>query len=70
MPEILQIGSSEMMYYRWSKKYGAMGAYELNAAEGPGEENQRLRRVVSGFALDKLILTEAAKGSPPAAAQR
>ena len=27
------------------------------------KENQRLRRAVSGLTLDKLILTEAAKGN-------
>jgi hypothetical protein len=33
------------------------------APEGPELQNSRLRRAVSGLALDKLILQEAARGN-------
>ena len=53
----------EQTYYRWRKKYGGMGTDQLKELKRLQKENERLRRAVSDLTLDKLILTEAAKGN-------
>ncbi len=58
-----QIGVSEQTYYRWRKSYGGMGREQLKRLKELEKENARLRRAVSDLTLDKLILTEAAKGN-------
>ncbi len=60
---IRQIGVTEQTYYRWKKKYGGMGAEQLKELKLLQKENERLRRAVSDLTLDKLILSEAAKGN-------
>ena len=60
---VRQIGASEQTYYRWRKLYGGMGRDQLKRLKELEKENQRLRRAVSDLTLDKLILTEAAKGN-------
>ena len=60
---IRQIGVVEQTYYRWRKKYGGMGVGQLKELKRLQKENERLRRAVSDLTLDKLILTEAAKGN-------
>ena len=46
-----------------SKLYGGMQRSQLVRLKELEKENQRLRRAVSDLTLDKLILTEAAKGN-------
>ena len=60
---IRQIGVVEQTYYRWRKQYGGMGVDQLKELKRLQKENHRLRRAVSDLTLDKLILTEAAKGN-------
>ena len=60
---IRQIGVVEQTYYRWRKKYGGMGVDQLKELKRLQKENERLRRAVSDLTLDKLILTEAARGN-------
>jgi transposase len=60
---IRQIGVSEQTSYRWKKKYGGMGAEQLKELKRLQKEKERLRRSVSDLTLDKLILSEAAKGN-------
>ena len=60
---IRQIGVSEVTYYRWRREYGGMRADQLKRLKELEKENQRLRRAVSDLTLDKLILTEAARGN-------
>ena len=60
---IRQIGVVEQTYYRWRKQYGGMGVDQLKELKRLHKENDRLRRAVSDLTLDKLILTEAAKGN-------
>jgi len=60
---IRQIGVVEQTYYRWRRQYGGMGADQLKELKRLQKENERLRRVVSDLTLDKLVLTEAAKGN-------
>ena len=60
---IRQIGVVEQTYYRWRKRYGGMGVDQLKELKRLQKENDRLRHAVSDLTLDKLILTEAAKGN-------
>ena len=60
---VRQIGVRQNTYYRWRKLYGGMGRDQLKRLKELEKENQRLRRAVSDLTLDKLILTEAAKGN-------
>ncbi len=60
---VRQIGVTQQTYYRWRKLYGGMGRVQLKRLKDLEKENQRLRRAVSDLTLDKLILTEAAKGN-------
>ena len=59
---IRQIGVTEQTYYRWRKKYGGMGTEQLKELKRLQKENERLRRAVSDLALDKPIVSEAARG--------
>lgn len=60
---IRQIAVTEQTYYRWRKKYGGMGTEQLKELKRLQKENDHLRRAVSDLPLDKLILTEAARGN-------
>ena len=60
---VRQIGVTQQTFYRWRKLYGGMRRSQLARLKELEKENQRLRRAVSDLTLDKLILTEAAKGN-------
>ncbi len=60
---IRQIGVTEVTYYRWRREYGGMKTDQLKRLKELARENQRLRRAVSDLTLDKVILTEAARGA-------
>ena len=60
---IRQVQITEQTYYRWRKQYGGMGTDQLKELKRLQKENERLRRAVSDLTLDKLILSEAAKGN-------
>jgi transposase-like protein len=60
---VRQIGVSELTYYRWRKQYGGMSRDQLRQLKELQKENERLRKAVSDLTLDKLILTEAARGN-------
>ena len=60
---IRTVSITEQTYYRWRKQYGGMGTDHLKELKRLQRENERLRRAVSDLTLDKLILTEAAKGN-------
>lgn len=60
---VRQIGVTVQTYYRWRKEYGGMNPDQLKRLKELEVENQRLRRAVSDLTLDKLILTEAARGN-------
>ena len=60
---IRQIGVSEVTYYRWRQEYGGLKIDQVKRLKELELENNRLRRAVSDLTLDKLILTEAAKGN-------
>ncbi|WP_406870279.1 IS3 family transposase [Thioclava sp. 'Guangxiensis'] len=59
---VRQIGVTQQTYYRWRREFGGMNRNQLKRLKELEQENTRLRRVVSDLTLDKLILTEAAKG--------
>ena len=60
---VREVSIIEQTYYRWRKQYGGMGTDQLKELKRLEKENERLRRAVSDLTLDKLILTEAAKGN-------
>ncbi|KHQ53967.1 transposase [Ruegeria sp. PBVC088] len=60
---VRQIGVTQQRFYRWRKLYGGMQRSQLARLKELEKENQRLRRAVSDLTLDKLIVTEAAKGN-------
>jgi putative transposase len=60
---IRQVRITEQTYYRWQKQYGGMGTDQLKELKRLQKENERLRKAVSDLTLDKLILSEAAKGN-------
>ena len=60
---VREVSIIEQTYYRWRKQYGGMGTDQLKELKRLQKENERLRQAVSDLTLDKLILTEAAKGN-------
>lgn len=62
-PAIRQFGVSELTFYRWRKQYGGMSRDQLRQLKEFHKENERLSKAVAGLTLDKLILTEAARGN-------
>ncbi len=60
---VRQIGVTQQTYYRWRKEYGGMSRDQLKRLKELETENTRLRRAVSDLTLDKMILTEAARGT-------
>ncbi len=60
---IREIGVVEQTYYRWRKHYGGMGRDQVKELKPLQKENERLRRAVSDLTLEKLILSEAARGN-------
>jgi putative transposase len=60
---IREVRITEQTYYRWRKQYGGMGTDQLRELKRLRQENERLRKAVSDLTLDKLILSEAARGN-------
>jgi transposase-like protein len=60
---IRQIGVSEVTYYRWRREFGGLKSDQVKRLKDLELENSRLRKAVSDLTLDKLILTEAARGN-------
>ena len=57
------IAVTETTYFRWRAEYGGMKNDQVKRLKALELENSRLRRAVSELTLDKLILTEAARGN-------
>jgi len=57
------IAVTEMTYFRWRSEYGGMKSDQVKRLKELELENARLRRAVSDLTLDKLILSEAARGN-------
>ena len=60
---IREIGVVEQTFYRRRKQYGGMGRDQVKELKRLQKENDRLRRAISDLTLDKLILSEAARGN-------
>ena len=60
---VRQIGVTQQTYYRWRRQYGGMSRDQLKRLKELEKENQRLRKAISDLTLDKMILTEAARGN-------
>ncbi|GAB0120102.1 transposase [Acidisoma sp. 7E03] len=57
------IAVTETTYFRWRAEYGGMKSDQVKRLKELEIENARLRRAVSDLTLDKLILSEAARGN-------
>ena len=57
------IAVTETTYFRWRAEFGGMKSDQVKRLKELELENARLRRPVSDLTLDKLILTEAARGN-------
>ena len=57
------IAVTETTYFRWRSEYGGMKTDQVKRLKALEVENARLRRAVSDLKLDKLILSEAARGN-------
>jgi len=60
---VKSIAVTETTYFRWRAEYGGMKSEQVRRLKELEIENARLRRAVSDLTLDKLILTEAARGN-------
>jgi len=64
IPDVVRtIGVTQVTYYRWRREFGGLQLDQVKRMKELEVENQRLRKAVSDLTLDKLILTEAAKGN-------
>ena len=60
---VRQIGVTDVTYYRWRQEYGGLKTDQVKRLKELEAENTRLRKAVSDLTLDKMILSEAAKGN-------
>lgn len=60
---VRHIDGTQQTYYRWRREYGGMSRDQLKRLKELEQENALLRRAVSDLTLDKLILSEAARGN-------
>ena len=60
---VRSIGVTDVTYYRWRSEFGGLKTDQIKRMKDLELENQRLRKAVSDLTLDKLILSEAAKGN-------
>ena len=64
IPEVVRtLGVTQVTYYRWRREFGGLQTDQVKRMKDLELENQRLRKAVSDLTLDKLILSEAAKGN-------
>jgi len=60
---VRSIGVTDVTYYRGRSEFGGLKTDQVKRMKDLELENQRLRKAVSDLTLDKLILSEAAKGN-------
>ena len=53
-----QVGISEQTFYRWKKVYGGMPPSEARELKQLRDENTKLKRLVAGLSLDKVMLQD------------
>jgi transposase len=54
---------TEKTYYRWRKEYGGLQLDQVRRLKALELENSRLKKAVADLTVDKMILSEAAKGN-------
>jgi putative transposase len=57
------IGVTQTTYHRWRREFGGLKLDQVKRLKELEAENQRLRRAVADLTLDKVILSEAARGN-------
>ncbi|KTR08326.1 transposase [Aureimonas ureilytica] len=60
---VRSIGVTEVTYYRWRREFGDLKVDQVKRLKDLETENQRLRKALADLTLDKLILSEAARGT-------
>ena len=60
---IRSIGVAEVTYHRWRNEFGGLKLDQVRRLKELEQENARLRRAVSDLTLDKMILSEAMRGT-------
>lgn len=64
IPDVVRtLGVTQVTYYRWRREFGGLQTDQVKRMKDLELENLRLRKAVSDLTLDKLILSEAAKGN-------
>lgn len=59
VPEISRkMGVTEQTFYRWKKRYAAMGVSELRKLKALEEENKQLKKLAPDLSLDKHMLQD------------
>ena len=53
-----RLGISKQGFYRWKKKFGAMGVAEVRRLKQLEDENAKLKRLVADLSPDKAILQD------------
>jgi len=52
------LGASEMIFYRWKKKFGGPGVTELRRLRQIEEENRKLKQLVVDLSVDRDMLQD------------
>ncbi len=60
---VRSIGVTQFTYSRWRKECGGLKTNQVKRLKELEKENERLRKAVSDLTLEKLILSEAARGN-------
>ena len=56
-----KLSVTEQTFYRWKRKYGALGVAELRRLKELEQENKQLKRLVADLTLDKQMLQDVLK---------
>jgi hypothetical protein len=64
IPDVVRtLGVTQVTHYRRRREFGGLQTDQVRRMKVLELENQRLRKAVSDLTLDKLVLSEAAKGN-------
>jgi hypothetical protein len=58
------LGVTEVTSYHWRREFGGLKTDQVRRMKDLEVENRRLGKAVADLTLDKLILREAARGTP------
>ena len=54
-------GFTEQTYYRWKKQYAGMGSAEVRERREVRKENERLKKLIADWRLEKQMLQDLLK---------